>query len=378
MQLLPFLHLFLTAQTRRSSVTFLGTTSSSSSIDEEVRSMRVKEIQAELKLRQISTVGIFEKDELVIKLVEARKAQPELPDDNVISTKLFLTSLDENQRLQAANANGILTTENQTYPAIEITVQNQPMRLLVDTACSGLVLSPSTQNRFNLPSYSNPVTMTSAAGTGAATGLTTLQEFKVQGQSFGPLPAAVQDISMLPAFLDGILGLSFMNQFVCVEFDFKQSNLVLYKSDPPPKDTVLSEGKLQMLGSLGILTTDVYFDSNGPVSMLVDTGASNTLLNWKGVQDLGLDKSQLSKIPTPFGAMGSDNAVLELTHRLYTKNMQMSKPGLSLAPLAIDVGNIPIIDNLPGVGGILGIDVLMQSDALRVFCRREPRTITVH
>ena len=41
--------------------------------------------------------------------------------------------------------------------------------------------------------------------------------------------------------------------------------------------------------------------------MLFDNGASSTLLNWIGVQELGLSK----------GAIGSDNIAIQLTHRLY-------------------------------------------------------------
>ena len=39
--------------------------------------------------------------------------------------------------------------------------------------------------------------------------------------------AACQDIGALPSGLDGILGLSLLNQFACVDFDFVNNELRL-------------------------------------------------------------------------------------------------------------------------------------------------------
>ena len=43
--------------------------------------------------------------------------------------------------------------------------------------------------------------------------------------------AACQDIGALPSGLDGILGLSFLNQFACVDFDFVNDELRLEKTN---------------------------------------------------------------------------------------------------------------------------------------------------
>ena len=137
-----------------------------------------------------------------------------------------------------------------------------------------------------------------------------------------------------------------------------------------------------MIGSLGIFAVPVYLGGRGPVDLLVDTGASCTLLSWKGVGDLGLSatSSAVKPLTTRMGAMGSDNVALELTHRLHVSSkLQLGsttapEEGLSLAGesrLPIDVGRIPILESLAsqGVGGILGVDVLMRCSAVRFSCR---------
>ena len=96
------------------------------------------------------------------------------------------------------------------------------------------------------------------------------------------------------------------------------------------------------------------------------------------------------------GAMGSDNAVMQFTHRLHVSsqinfengrsnnsNSQLL-PGLSLQGddrrrLPIDIGNIPILDALQsqGVGGILGVDVMMRCAAVQMTFRGPKQCITL-
>jgi Aspartyl protease len=149
-------------------------------------------------------------------------------------------------------------------------------------------------------------------------------------------------------------------------------------------ETRIAQATMKMLGSLGICTVPAYIGGRGPVEMLVDTGAAHTLLTWKGVADLDLsrDSPQLSRIPIPTGAMGSDNVAIELSHRLFVSSSiqigDRNLPGLSLAGarLSIDIGQIPVIDGMPGVGGILGADALMRCDVARISCR-EPFEIAL-
>ena len=161
---------------------------------------------------------------------------------------------------------------------------------------------------------------------------------------------------------------------------------------------VVAQGDLTLVGSLSIYTVATTLGGRGPVTLLVDSGAAHTLLNWKGVADLGLSRQSPAVAPLDprmkMGAMGSDNAVMQFTHRLHVSsqvnfdngntnngnsNSQLL-PGLSLQDdrrLPIDIGNIPILDALQsqGVGGILGIDVMMRCAAVQMTFPKQRITL---
>jgi len=401
-------------------------TEEDTSLLEEIRSMRVKEIKEELTALKVNTQDAFEKEELVQRLFKARQnpspkqqqqatagssTQSSQSNTNgVLQAPLYFTSLDAGTRLAAVNGESIdIDAKDHPYPSIKISASNAggkefELHLLLDTACSGFVLRPSVVQKHNLPSLSTPVTMTGAGGTASNTGLTQLERFYLPSSNddpstspkmFGPLPAAVQDIGALPSSLDGIIGLSFLNQFEGAELDFQNGLLSLYPKGQalPPISSdlkVVAEGAMSLIPSLSIYLVDVMLGNRGPVKMLVDTGASDSFLNWKGVSDLGLDPQSkfLQRLPTRTGAMGSDNIAMELTHRINISsslNLGSSKTsadhgGLTLQGprrLGIDIGNIAILESLKndGVGGIMGIDVFCRCDAVRMTFQGTNRSV---
>lgn len=362
----------------------------------EVSAMRVGEIKTELIALGISTADAFEKVELVKRLVDVRqkqqagsngKSRPVPPD--AIRGPLFFTALQTGSIKAFNQASLEINTAGQPFPTVRIDVPSPSgpdftLTLLLDTACSGLVLRPTIVHKYKLPTYSSPVTMTGAGGTSQANGLTQLPRFNFGGKSFGPLPAALQDISGLPAPLDGIIGLSWLSQFACVEIDFRNGELTLHKSETrlpvPPHDLeVVAEAEMS-LTRLGIWCTDVTLDGRGPVKMLVDTGASSSFLLWEGVNDLGLSRSSTLVAPLRerFGAMGSDNVVMELTHRLSVeRNLSLGRrsslPGLRIGAarkMDLDIGNIAVLELLrqqgDQVNGILGIDAFSLCSTVRM------------
>lgn len=186
---------------------------------EQIRSMRVKELKAELSSLSISTADVFEKDELVSRLYQARKngatsKKETTTTSDCVRVPLFFASMDVGMRVAAVNRGGMtIQPSAQPYAAIQIELEGgYKSTLLLDTACSGLVLRPSVVRNHNLPTYNTPVTMTAAGGSASNTGLTQLNRFKLGKNTYGPVPAAVQDIGALPSSLDGIMGLSFLNQ----------------------------------------------------------------------------------------------------------------------------------------------------------------------
>lgn len=395
---------------------------------DDLRKMRVKELMQELKSAGLRTDDVFEKEELVKRLAEFRStltasnkkpsttSQPQQErrrttrtEDNIIAVPLHFYSLEGSRAVEARNSKDIFIRPSPgKFATITLYLNNNSnskLTMLVDTACSGVVLRPSSVKKHGLPMQStNGVSMTSAGGTATGYGLSQLQKFTLEdGSEFRSLPVAVQDIGALPSAIDGIIGLSFLNQFGSVMFDFSNSELLLYNKGNN-QDTysfttennleLITESKMQMC-KLGIWATECTLDGRGPVKMLVDTGAASTFLNWNGVSDLNMSNDHpLISRNVNMGAMGADNNALALTHRFVLKSRfklggigdteNMFLPGLEVNTLdgsagvasssspssssnvAIDIGDLPVLATLSTekVNGILGSDILMRADVV--------------
>ncbi len=415
---------------------------------ESLRSLRVKEIKSELDARGISTRDAFEKEELVQRLYMAKvsasdgnnstmkkkkkkkrrqydgdndginetiendtitddikhdvSAMPQSTQDNIFIPFQYF-SLEASKSVAAANSQDIYIRPSEgKYAAIKVTFQqtqsssSASLNLLVDTACSGLVISPNSVQRVNrecpgmFQMQSVGATMTTAGGSQGAgvakwdTSTNMIVGGVVVSPANGSMSnlAAVQDIGALPSGLDGIIGLSFLNQFTTVDFDFANGRLCLYKKDEDPalpsnkgQLSIVAQGRLA-LTRLGIYTTQTSLGGRGPVSMLVDTGAASTFLNWNGVSQLNLSRESplVNPIAASIGAMGADNMALQLTHRFVLKRWNLSTEN-SYSPAGlpcldgvnIDIGELPVLEQLKGdgVGGILGADLLMMCDVVR-------------
>lgn len=191
-----------------------------------------------------------------------------------------------------------------------------------------------------------------------------------------------------------------MNKFATVEFDFRSQRLNLYKYDrnPPLPTTPATSSPIRVVSRglmkrtrLGVWTADVHLDTyNGPVSMLVDTGAMSTLLNWKGIAGMNLsrDDGTVNRNRSPMGAIGADNIALALTHRITLRDQftvggsnVIGNIGVDLrkgGPINIDIGTIPVLDILSSdcVGGILGSDFITRCSVIRLnFDESNPKII---
>mmetsp|Transcript_13663 Transcript_13663/g.29617 ORF Transcript_13663/g.29617 Transcript_13663/m.29617 type:complete len:527 (-) Transcript_13663:181-1761(-) len=318
-----------------------------------------------------------------------------------ITAPFVYHELETSKSVAARNANDIYIRPSAgKYAAIKVQLKKEgqstpiALTLLVDTACSGLVLSPDAVARSNrqcpgiFQTIDNAGTMTMAGSSQGAsvTKWDSYTKMMVGGVAINLANvAACQDIGALPSGLDGIMGLSFLDQYSCVDFDFVKNELRLEKTDSNPMipnvNDVVARGKLLMT-NLRIYTADITLDGRGPIKLVVDTGAASSFLNWKGVSDmrLSLSSPQIEPLRERIGAMGADNMALELTHRftlqrrwnLVAQNNAVGDfcPGIGLGENErsnIDISDLPVLEALKGdgVGGILGADLLMMCDVVR-------------
>merc|ERR1712218_117425 len=152
-----------------------------------IKQMRVREIKQQLDDAGISTVDCFEKEELVQRLNNYkinRKTNDDDDDDNddrnqekkkkkndsnTIRVPMTFHSLTNNKSVaSSSNSNLYLRPSPGKFPSITVilpTKGNRKLNLLVDTACSGLILRPNVANELQLPIINAGVTMTAAGGT---------------------------------------------------------------------------------------------------------------------------------------------------------------------------------------------------------------------
>ncbi len=389
------------------------------SILDKIKRMRVKEIKQQLEEVNISTTDCFEKEELIQRLY-TYKLSSKKKEGNSYQNSNVSNNVDSNDNddafiripmdfhsltttpVKSNNSNDLyLRPSPGKFPSISITLPtkgNKKLNLLVDTACSGILLRPSIIQNLQLPKINTGVTMTAAGGTVTADNnsvcrldciqlndkhQTILKDFIVVGQ----------DIGSLPSILDGIVGLSFLERYFSVSFDFEFGELVLLKEkrkltqfDNPMVYDVVAETLLTR-SRMSVYIASVTLDGRGPVKMIVDTGAASTFLNWKGAKDMNIDRNHplVSFNTEAIGVMGADNNALALTHRFVLKrrfNFQsggkatttvgMFAPGLDIVEngntsgMNIDIGDLPVLETMRSedVGGILGSDLLMRADVV--------------
>ena len=387
-----------------------------SDLANQISVMKVRDIKAELKSCGIGTEDVFEKEALVERLVKVRRGEIQAASDVERGT-------DENECQNNENNGATSTSSTASTPVVDVPLvfysllesfravdatnaaqsiyvrpspgqfacieallpyNCQTLTLLVDTACSGLVLRPSTVSRLKIQTFKNTFGRMAAAGGNANTAVAQLESLKIGEMTTGAMPAAVQDIGALPSGIDGIVGLAVLNQYATVDMSFQTGRLQLYRRHMNPTiEGMVEVARTKMNESrLKIYTARVMLDGRGPVTMLVDTGAASSILNWRGLDQMGLARtsSEISPTPTDIGVIGADNAAFRLTHRyvmregfnLVDDTNKGGLPGVELgSTVNIDIGDIPVLESLANenVGGILGADLLMQSDVVRLHFR---------
>lgn len=119
--------------------------------------------------------------------------------------------------------------------------------------------------------------------------------------------------------------------------------------------------------------------------MLVDTGGTQTIMNWKGAASLGLSKESEHIGQLIGGGISDGNSTTSLNHFVnVSSDLRLGGneqgPVMSLAGdkrLTIPIGDIPGIDKLQ-LGGILGCDVLTTRCKLLRCSFQEPYKITMY
>ena len=351
---------------------------------------------AQLKGRGISTSEV--KGSLADALAAAREAAPSSTPAVASTTAaagggtvpLVMLAM---QGVESRGADVAMKAAPGMYAAVRCATDGGEMLLLVDTACSGLVLRPAAAQRLGLQVRAVPsATMTAAGGTAAAPDVAMLASLRLVGgeqtiEQAGQY-AAVQDIGALPTKLDGIVGLSVLERFAAVDIVREPPSLVCHASAPPAPAGERAAARAPLTRTpLGVFTADTFLNG-ARAPLIVDTGATATVLDWDGARaHMGLtpDKPGVRPARDAAGVMGADGVALALTHRAKVSGIALGAREGNLLDearrevLEIDIGNLPVLapfkqaageGGKPSVAGVLGSDVLLRCATLRFDFQR--------
>lgn len=226
-----------------------------------------------------------------------------------------------------------------------------PFEFIVDTAASVSAVFPNLRERLALAGVGTRA-INGASGT-QAFGIFRLERIDIDGRSARGIAAIGLDGIPGDPVSAGIVGADLLSRFIA-EFDLPGGQLRLH--DP---GTALAGSWREVpfrLNGVRFAVLDGELDGR-PVTMILDTGARRTIVNWPGAQAAGIARDAADLVPDePIGGATS--------HR--TQAVRRDFDSLAAGPLRLSAARITIAD-LPvfaqlGLAGrpamILGIDRL--------------------
>jgi len=221
--------------------------------------LRVKDIVARLQEAGISTTGIFDKEELV-QLLNEHEAK--LADT---STPLHLPLVE----LGAGNEGS-----NLRHGYVEIDVdKGSPLRFLVDTGASFSFCSTAAGRRIGTASDEQWST-----GWQAGSQVVTVRSM-VRAPGFAASCRVAAVGTMLPPGVDGLLGYDFLATFKSVEFDWGGKAILFHRATVPEAATGMGVPiTINQVGGSSLPFVRVAFGNAPPCDSVLDTGSPATMI----------------------------------------------------------------------------------------------------
>lgn len=234
--------------------------------------------------------------------------------------------------------------------------QQEEARLVLDTGAGQTFVTPETAQRLGVnPTADTPTyTTTVVGGRQVAVPIVGLTSLAIGATARTNMPVGVLASFPYGPLFDGILGGSFLAHFT-LTLDYPRSRLWLVPHgtpDPSPRPAAMQGQAVPIMPISNYILVRALLNRSESVSLLLDTGASHTLLTPRIAQRLGL-------------------AVTAHTPRASIMVADGQRQEVPLARLAaLQVGHVTVerlpvavFDLLPqasGVDGLLGVDFLGQ------------------
>ena len=332
----------------------------------DIESLRASEIKALLASKSVSTRGLFEKADLVSKLLEVESSQEQPSSRDVYEVPLI--------DVPFSPSGGVASS----FVGIKLTIGGKPRVFVLDTAASfslikADVLSDMITGTFVVSDASSQKTIGMGGMNSITSRVCKLDEAVIEPSKNVVLRglefAVLDNAKTLPNNCDGLLGLTFFSSFSngLSELDFT-GNVLRVGMDclPWPKESAGAWGAVSLQKSytgprLCQLVVPTASSSTTPVMALVDLGSTRTIFNSHAVTAISDGKLRLNDLP-PTGeqVVGIDGRPVTLRRLTLAQGMRLGTRRVqsSLDVWAADLPGFSDLGLSHIPAALLGMDVL--------------------
>ena len=256
-------------------------------------------------------------------------------------------------KVQGQDTIALQPIENGTAWTVTLTINGKQGEFLLDTGASLTLLSADWLAKFNLTPDPLPPEAAEFAIAGKDCQAPTVQLYRLPTVQLGEarvtnLQALQLSSALIPAGLDGVLGMDVLAQF---EFHLNPGNRTLtLQSAPYEPVNEISSTAIPLTRKKGVLLAEVSLNQQVPRWFLIDTGAESTFISPTVAEALQLPDSQLQPIQVQ-GFCG-----LEPAQYGQLAQVQMGQHRQQTVEVVI-LSNVGVLDSL-GVAGVLGQNFL--------------------
>ena len=372
-----------------------------SNLHEKVKSMRIKEIQNELRIRGIFYGGIFEKEELVKLMVnsyevdgiefskEKSNKQMEFLANNVPCITVPIDIIRPPPSIYSNQ--GVFKSDQgpKSYIKVEVHIGQHRAKLLLDSGAGRTIFSESLAKRIIDASPTTINRKINVAGVGAG-GMSSadqmfVENFTLGGQGYTKVNFDVivlkETKNVLPSGVEGILGFDYFRRIgAFLEIDFTEKSVKLVprinivdvdkelqekvRRELLIKKTYSEAINFQISNLSGLPICEVYLESSSSsIPGIIDLGAGMSLINYVGIKSLNVNQGRIKR--GDLSVLGIDGRPREV-ERITMREIHLKSGGnriLVATSRDIAISDLPAMEmigfkNKPCI--VVGMDVLQS------------------
>lgn len=355
-------------QWKKHTSVFRSAVSDQPSIRDEVMGLRASEIKRILTSISADTRALYDKEELGALLI-----------------KLEIESRGNGQKITSIPMPEVpLGNTPQTYVGIDIEINNNKIRFMVDTGATMNLIRPDVIKQLGLSSEQQTAYTVGLGGGGTvAARKCNIDNIRVGSKVISMEAAILDNPQSLPFTASGILGLSFLSSLgETVEFDFDNKVFKFGSRKAvlsPLEKSKFYEIKTRRIFS-GLIATDIYINGQGtPYTAMVDMGSAHTIANSLAVK--AVTGQELNDLPNSQNMCAGIDGKPVAMRNFNVNSVRVGDEFLAQSPMPpIYAADIPGMMQI-GLGNspsfILGIDVIGKNrlifdiDSNRMYMKKK-------